>query len=205
MFATTEKRERSLGMKLGLKPHRCLSPKCVGVRRPHRPGVHGKARRQMSEFALQLQEKQRLRAVYGIREAYLEKLFREALTHRGVTGAALLGFLERRLDNAVYRLGFAPSRSTSRELVSHGHIDVGGRRVDIPSYRVKPGDVISIHPTSREHPAFRDLKARLEKYTPPSWLSVNPEALHGIVKAAPGAHDLDVLFDTGLVVDYYGK
>ena len=205
MFATKEKKERSLGARLGLKPHRCLSPKCAYVRRPHRPGMHGKARRTMSEFAEQLQEKQRVRAVYGVREAPLEKLFREAQKHRGITGVTLLKFLEQRLDNVVYRCGFAPSRSVARELVSHGHIDVKGRRVTIPSYRVRAGDVVSVHPSSREHPRLRELKASLDKYAPPSWLLVDAEKIEGTVKSLPAPADTETIFDVGLVVDYYSK
>lgn len=204
MFQTKEKKERSLGVKLFLKPHRCASPKCVTVRRPTRPGVHGKSRRRpLSEFGEQLKEKQKIQFSYGLREAQMRRVFHEALRNPSVTGVMILTLLERRLDNVVYRLGLAPSRSVGRELVSHGHIQVNGRRVDIPSFRVKAGDTISIRPQSKDQAAFKDLSTTLAKYEPPSWLSLDKEKLEGKVVSLP--KDFDEAFDLSKVVDYYSK
>ena len=204
MFNTREKRERSLGVRLLLKPERCASPKCATVRSPQRPGAHGKDRRRTpSEFGQLLAEKQKFKFTYGLREAQLRHLFERAARHAGVTGTMFVAFLERRLDNVIFRLGFAPSRSVARQLVGHGHFVVNGRKVTIPSYAVKPGDVLAIRPQSNAHPAFRELAARLKEYEPPSWLHIDKEKLEGKVLGAP--RDLDVPFDVNMVVDYYSR
>lgn len=203
MFDTREKKERSLGTKLFLKANRCNSPKCVAVRRPQRPGLHGKAYKSLSEFGQQLKEKQRIRFAYGIRESQMERVVKEATKNPGVTGPLIISLLERRLDNVVYRLGFAPSRSVGRQLASHGHILVNGRKVTVPSYRVRTGEVITIRPQSKDHPAFKDLPAALKKYEPPMWLAIDADKLGGRVVSDP--KDFDVPFDVNLVVDYYSK
>src|SRR3989344_532241 len=139
-----EKKERSLGVKLFLKADRCNSPKCVTVRRPQRPGLHGNAyRRQSSEFGQQLKEKQKIKFLYGIRERQFQNIFNSAAKNPGVTGEMIMKLLEKRLDNVVYRLGLAPSRSVARQLVGHGHVLVNNRRVTIPSCQVKVNDLIS--------------------------------------------------------------
>ena len=163
MFDTKEKKERSLGVKLFLKAHRCNSPKCVAVRRPQRPGMHGKSYKSLSEFGQQLKEKQKIRYTYGIREAQMKRLAKEAIKSQGVTGEVIMSMLERRLDNVVYRLGLAPSRSVGRQLVSHGHIVVNGRKVTIPSYKIRVNDLISIRPQSREYAMFKDLGESLDR------------------------------------------
>jgi small subunit ribosomal protein S4 len=204
MFNTKEKKERSLGTKLFLKAHRCSSPKCVIIRRPKRPGSHGGDRRRaLSEFGQQLREKQKIQFTYGVRETYLKKIFGLAAKNPGVTGPMIIGFLERRLDNAVFRLGFAPSRSVARQLVSHGHILVSGRKVTIPSFQVKTGDTIVIRPQSANHPLLKDLKTNLAKYEPPVWLGLDKEKLEGRVVSLP--KDFEIPFDVNLVVDYYSK
>lgn len=204
MFNTKEKRERSLGVKLFLKPYRCGSPKCVAVRRPARPGVHGKRPRRLSEHGIQLAAKQKILATYGLREAAFRRLITRAFRRPEITSEKALHFLERRLDNVVYRLGFAPSRSVARQLVGHGHITVNGRRVSIPSYEVKAGDEISIRPASREQPLLKELPEALKKYEPPSWLALQGEGtLSGKVVGEP--RDVDAPFDLDLVVDYYSK
>lgn len=205
MFNTREKKERSLGTKLFLKAERCNSPKCVTIRRPTRPGLHGKARRRGvgSEFASQLREKQKIKFSYGIREDYLEKIFTRAARNPGITGQMIISYLERRLDNVIFRLGLAPSRSVGRHLVGHGHIMVNGQRVDIPSFEVKTGNVVSIRPQSKDHPAFKDLANRLKQYEPPVWLSFDKEKFEGKVLSEP--KDYDIPFDVNLVVDYYSK
>lgn len=203
MFDTKEKKERSVGVKLFLKASRCNSPKCVGVRRPHRPGLHGKAYKSLSEFGQQLKEKQKIRFTYGLREAQMEKVAREATKHKGVTGPLIISLLERRLDNVVYRLGFAPSRSVGRQLVGHGHILVNGKRVSAPSYRVRTGEVVTIRPQSKDNAALKDLSTTLKKYETPVWLSVDADKLEGKVLADP--KDFENPFDVNLVVDYYSK
>ncbi len=205
MFNTKEKKERSLGTKLFLKPYRCSSLKCVTTRRPQRPGVHGAKRRrgQLSEFGQQLKEKQKIKFSYGIREAQLKKIFSKAVKNPGITGPMIISYLEQRLDNAVFRLGLALSRSVARQLVSHGHIVVNGSKVTIPSYQVKTGDVIAIRPQSKDHPAFQDLAVSLKNYQAPVWLSLDKEKLEGKVVSPP--KDFDILFDVSLVVDYYSK
>ncbi|MDP3901375.1 MAG: 30S ribosomal protein S4 [bacterium] len=204
MFNTKEKKERSLGAKLFLKPLRCNSPKCVTIRRPSRPGLHGKRRRgQLSEFGQQLLEKQRVKFSYGVKENYLEKIFKRAEKNPEITGDMIIMLLERRLDNVVFRLGLAPSRSIGRQLVGHGHIAVNGRKTKAPSYQVKIGDVITINAPSKDHPLFKNLPVDLKNYVSPEWLSLDSDKLEGKIISAPKG--LDILFNVNLVVDYYSK
>ena len=203
MFNTTEKRERSLGTKLFLKPHRCNSPKCVSTRRPQRPGMHGKSYKSLSEFGQQLKEKQKIRFTYGLRENQMERVVKEATKNPGVTGPLIISLLERRLDSVAYRLGFAPSRSVGRQLVSHGHIMVNGRRTTVPSYRVSEGDLISIRPQSKDYAIFKEAADNIKKYEAPIWLSLDKDKMEGKVVSDP--KELDISFDVNLVVDYYSK
>jgi small subunit ribosomal protein S4 len=203
MFNTSEKRERSLGTKLFLKGARCLGPKCVTVRRPNPPGPHTKLRRKLSEYGKQLREKQRIQWSYGLRESQLERLFAEALKNPAVTGDMVFRLLEQRLDNVAFRLGFASSRSVARQLVGHGHFVVNGRKVTIPSYRVKAGDVIGIRAASKDHPLFKELSNTLKTYEPPQWLHMDKEKYEGKVISLP--KDFDMEFDVNMVVDYYSK
>ena len=204
MFNTTEKKERALGIKLFLKGDRCNSPKCAMVRRPYRPGRHGKRRSGApTEFKLQLQEKQKIKATYGIREAYMKKIVGEAFKNPGVTGQMIISLLERRLDNVVFRLGLVPSRSVARQMVNHGHFFINGRPVTVPSYRVEVGDKISIRPKSKEQPVFKDLAINLKKVESPVWLALDGEKLEGIIVALP--KDIESIFDIKLVIDYYSK
>ena len=204
MFNTKEKRERSLGVRLFLKAFRSNSPKSAMVRRPHRPGLHGKdRRRQPSEFGKQLAEKQKFKFSYGLREAQMRRVFQAAAKSAKTTGPMIVSLLERRFDNVVYRLGFAPSRSVGRFLISHGHMFINGKRVDIPSRAVKTGDVITIRPQSATNPSFKDLGESLKKHTTPTWMTMNPETREGKITALP--KDFDIPFDISLVVDYYSK
>ncbi len=204
MFNTKAKQERKLGTPLFLKPYRSATGKSAIVRRPSRPGQHGAARRRAgSEFARQLLEKQKLRFTYGVREAQMKKYFTIAMKSDESTGAALVTLLERRLDNVVYRLGLAPSRSVARQVVGHGHIQVDGKRVSAPSAQTYIGDVVRIRPQSKDYAPFKDLAERLKKADAPAWLSVNAETAEGTVKALP--KDVDTSFDISLVVDYYSK
>ena len=195
MFDTREKRERSLGVRLGLKPERCVGPKCAATRKPYRPGVHAKRRAQTpSEMKLQLREKQIIKATYGIREAAMR---------RAVKSGNLVAYLEKRLDNVVYRLGFALSRSIGRQLAGHGHILVNGRKVTIPSYQLRVGDVISIRPQSKDHHLFKELNLNFKKIEAPVWLSRDDEKVEGKVISEP--KDLSMPIDMNLVIDYYSK
>ena len=204
MFNTQEKQERSLGVKLFLKAHRCSSPKCVTSKNPYGPGPHGKSRkRAKSEMGEQIMEKQRFKASYGIREAAMRKVFQVASKNKGITGNTILTLLERRLDNVVYRLGLAPSRAIARQLVNHGHIHVNGRKVTIPSFLVKIGEVVSIRPESKGHPAFKELGESLKKYETPVWLTMDKEKMEGKVVGMP--KDFEILFNINKVVDYYSK
>lgn len=204
MFNTKEKRERSLGTKLFLKASRCASPKCVMVRRPQPPGIHGKRRgRRLSEFGQQLKEKQKIKFSYGLREAQMKKLFLIALRNPGTTGETILQLLERRLDNVVYRLGLALSRSVARQLVNHGHILVNGRKVNKPSFLVKIGNIISVRPQSKNKFIFKDLSLTLKKYEPPVWLNIDKEKFEGRMITLP--KDFNLPFDVNMVVDYYSK
>lgn len=204
MFNTREKRERSLGVKLFLKADRCNSPKCAMIRRASRPGVHGKRhRRAGSEYGEQLKEMQKFKYSYGLRGAQLRRVFVAAAKNPGVTGELFTQLLERRLDNVVFRLGLAASRSVARQLVGHGHVLVNGRKTTIPSYLVKKGDRIAIRPQSKDHPLFISIPERLKNYEPPSWLAINKESLEGEVVSLP--RDVEAPFDVNLVVDYYSK
>lgn len=203
MFDTREKKERSLGTKLFLKADRCNSAKCATARRPHRPGLHGKSYKSLSEFGQQLKEKQKIRFTYGIREKQMKLIFKKASRNPGITGAMIMTILEGRLDNVVYRLGFAPSRSVARQLVGHGHILVNGRKATIPSMQVAVDDVISLRPQSSDHPLFRDLADKLKKQDVPVWLKLDVEKKEGKVVSAP--KDFEVPFDVNLVVDFYSK
>ena len=198
-----EKKERALGEKLFLKGERCLSPKCAVVRRPYRPGAHGRDRRRaLSEFGQQLQEKQKIRLTYGLKEAQFRRFFKGALKKGGESNI-ILEKLERRLDNVIFRLGFAVSRSIARQTVSHSHILVNNKIVNIPSYEVKIGDIITIKPTSKNLPLFKELSAQLKKYEPPSWLALDKEKLEAKVVSLPS--NIQTPFNINLVVEYYSR
>jgi small subunit ribosomal protein S4 len=200
---------RREGEKLFLKGERCVSPKCAFERRPYPPGLHGKQaqfrRRKESDYALQLRAKQKARRVYGIMERQFRRYFREAEQKRGLTGANLLILLESRLDNVVYRLGFAASRPQARQLVRHGHFEVNGHKVNIPSFAVKPGDVIVVRSRSQRMPSFKELALDLEHRAAPEWLSRDDETMVGRVMAFPTREDIDVAINEQLIVEYYSR
>jgi small subunit ribosomal protein S4 len=205
MFDTREKRERSLGAKLFLKSERCNSPKCVMVRRPTRPGVHGAGKKfqRISEYGTQLKEKQKVKYSYGLREKTFRRIILEAIKSPGVTGEVILTLLERRLDNVIYRMGFAPSRAIARQLVSHGHFIINNRKVTIPSYQMKVGDKVRVRPQSEKHPSFKELQRDITKLDLPNWVSRTQDKLEGEMMALP--RDIDMPFDINMVVDYYSK
>jgi small subunit ribosomal protein S4 len=199
---------RREGEKLFLKGERCYSPKCAFERRPYAPGSHGRDaqfRRKVSDYGLQLRAKQKTRRVYGVLERQFRRYFREAEQRRGLTGTNLLIILESRLDNVVYRLGFATSRAQARQLVRHGHMEVNGRKVDIPSYLVRPGDVIRVRAIRRQNAYFRDLALDLEHRPVPEWLSRDDETMSGRVMALPERKDIDVAINEQLIVEYYSR
>lgn len=205
MMGPKEKLERALGERLGLKGDRAMSPKSAMVRKPYKPGVHGpRARmRALSEFGLQLREKRKFKLTYGVDERNLKRIFGMAVAAKGAVGTKMLEFLERRVDNVVFRLGFAPTRLASRQLVSHGHITVNKKKVTSPGFTVRVGDVIGVNAGSALKGAFTKRKEILEKYNPPSWLVLHPEKMEGQVLAPPTAPD--VPFEINLLVESFSK
>ena len=201
---------RREGEKLFLKGARCLSPKCSFERRSYPPGQHGKdaqfRRGRGSDYSLQLREKQKARRVYGILERQFRRYFREAVRQPGLTGSNLLSILESRLDNVVYRMGWADSRNHARLLVQHGHFAVNGRRTNIPSFLVRPGDVITVRDGSRNRKYFKEMPAYMEERPPaPEWLSVDMAAMRGMVERAPERRDVDIPLNEQLIVEYYSR
>jgi small subunit ribosomal protein S4 len=198
-------------MKLYLKGARCDGPKCPIVKRqPAKnfpPGQHGQRRtRRPSEFGLQLREKQKVRRFYGVMESQFHKHFVEAERRGGVTGDNLLQILESRLDNVVYRMGFADSRRQARQLVRHGHFMVNGRKTDIPSFLVKGGDVVTVRPQSRDRTYFTDYGEVLNSRRAPDWLSVDASALSGKILNLPTRDQIEVpAFNEALVVEHYSR
>ncbi|GIV78706.1 30S ribosomal protein S4 [Litorilinea aerophila] len=200
---------RREGQKLFLKGERCLSPKCAIERRPYPPGEHGKKatfRRKVSDYGMQLREKQKARRIYGVMEKQFRRYFREASRRKGLTGATLLTILESRLDNVVYRLGFADSRSQARQLVRHGHFEVNGRKTDIPSYLVSVGDVISVRANSQNNAYFKERAQIIQNGAKvPAWLSLNPMTLSGSVVGEPSREDIEIPLNEQLIVEYYSR
>lgn len=196
---------RREGTKLFLKGERCLTGKCAVDRRTYAPGEHGQARRKASNYANQLREKQKLRRIYGILERQFERYFRMAARKKGITGETLLRLLETRLDNVVYRLGFARSRSQARQLVSHGHFTVNSHKVDIPSYQVKPGDVVAVAEGSRDLPLFKEFRENGGTVGVPAWLELNAEELSGKVLALPTRDQIDVPVQEQMIVELYSR
>ncbi|MCL6518644.1 MAG: 30S ribosomal protein S4 [Armatimonadetes bacterium] len=196
---------RREGMKLFLKGERCYSRKCSFERRSYPPGQHGQTRPgKIKEYGAQLREKQKLRRIYGVRETQLRIYIKEAIRRRGVTGETLLQLLESRLDNVVYRLGFASSRAMARELVSHGHFLVNGQKVNTPSYLVKPGDVIEVKPKSKDIiPIVESLQATAGRVPP--WLELDAEAKKGRVLRLPTREEIDTQVDETLIVEFYSR
>ena len=199
---------RREGLKLLLKGDRCLSSKCAVERRSGPPGSKERRRRfrgRTSEYGIQLREKQKVRRVYGVLERQFRRYYREAGRRKGLTGSNLLTILESRLDNVVYRLGFADSRQQARQLVQHGHFDLGGVRTNISSCLVKPGDEIAVRERSRRLPYFRTMVERLGERAVPEWLSLDAESLRGQVVSLPSREHVDIPVNDQLVVEYYSR
>jgi len=192
-------------MKLYLKGERCFGPKCAVERRKYPPGEHGQGRRKVSEFGLQLAEKQKIRSIYGVLERQFRKHFEEAERRPGMTGPNLLAILESRLDNVVYRLGFGSSRAQARQIVRHGHITLNGRKTNIPSALVREGDTVGVAPKSRDDEYFSALKGELTEKTVPRWLALEMDTLSGRVLNIPAREDIDASVNEQLVVEYYSR
>lgn len=197
---------RREGGKLMLKGERCFSTKCAFERRSYAPGSHGQQRaRKPSDFALQLREKQKAKRTYGILEKQFRKYFEKAESLTGVTGETLLQLLEMRLDNVVYRLGFADSRNQARQLVRHGHFTVNGRPTDIPSFGTKAGDIIAVKESSKESEYFQTAAEAIKRHDPPGWLSLDAQAMAGKVLRAPERDEIALPVDEALIVEFYSR
>ncbi|MEJ6949556.1 30S ribosomal protein S4 [Natronospora cellulosivora (SeqCode)] len=192
--------------KLYLKGERCYTDKCAIERRPYVPGEHGQGRRgKQSEYGLQLREKQKVRKIYGILEKQYRRYYEMAEKMGGVTGENFLQLLERRLDNVVYRMGFASSRNQARQFVLHGHILVNGKKVNIPSYQIDVDDVLSIKDASRKTTTFKEVLEYNSDAKVAEWLSVNMEKAEGTVLALPVREDIDYPVQENLIVEYYSR
>jgi len=196
---------RREAQKLFLKGERCYTKKCSLDKRAYAPGQHGQLRKKQSEYGLQLREKQKAKRFYGVLESQFSKYFDMAVQRRGVTGANLLQILESRLDNAVYRLGLATSRAEARQLVRHAHFTVNGGKVNIPSYLLKPGDIIALRPKSRSVQKFRSILEITGSKVVPSWLEFNIDNMSGRVVTMTPREDVDLQVSEHLIVELYSK
>ena len=197
---------RRVGEKLFLKGERCFTPRCAVERRRSAPGDNtSRRRRRVSDHGIQLREKQKARYIYGILEKQFRRYMEQAFKKPGVTGQYLLELLERRMDNTVYRLGFADSRSQARQLVLHGHFTVNGRKTNIPSYIMQPNDVIAWKESHKERDFFKALTDEIPKRPVPQWLSLDITDMTGRVATLPTEEDLESAIDTRLIVEYYSR
>ncbi len=191
--------------KLYLKGDRCFSDKCAVERRAFPPGQHGQRRGKTSDYGLQLREKQKVKRMYGLAEKQFNLTYKRAARMRGVTGHNLLMLLELRLDNVVYRLGFAGSRSQARHWVRHGHVTINGNRVDIPSARLKVGDVVAVKDKSREIPQLKESLEAVARRSVPEWLELEADKFRGTVKALPNREELTIPMQEQLIVELYSR
>ena len=197
---------RREGTKLFLKGERCLTDKCAIERRNFPPGQHGKARRpRLLGYGVQLREKQKVRRVYGILEGQFRRYFEKAAVRKGITGELLLQFLERRLDNVVYRVGLATSRAQARQSVLHGHFQVNGRKASIPSYMVKPGDVVEVRLKSRQNPSVLSSREATSHQGIPTWIEVDRENLRCTILSNPQRQEIALPIQEKLIVELYSK
>nr|MBN1229948.1 30S ribosomal protein S4 [Anaerolineae bacterium] len=200
---------RREGEKLYLKGSRCYSAKCAMEKRNYPPGQHGREtqfrRGRASNYALQLREKQKVRRIYGILERQFRRYYRVAQQRSGLTGSNLLSLLESRLDNVVYRMGYAESRAMARQLVQHGHFEVNGRRTNVPSFIVKPGDQIRVRDGSRKRTLFKQIGDIARERSVPEWVSRNISDLSGTMSRLPERTDIDLTINEQLIVEYYSR
>ncbi|NLN15372.1 MAG: 30S ribosomal protein S4 [Tissierellia bacterium] len=195
---------RREGMKLYLKGDRCYSDKCAITRRNYAPGQHGQGRKKVTEYGLQLREKQKVRRIYGINESQMVKYFKMADKMKGITGENLLKLLELRFDNVVYRMGFASSRAEARQLVTHGHFLLNGKKANIPSMLLSVGDVIAIKEKSRSSEKIKDLIENHDGNTV-QWIKVDLDKYEGTIVAEPTREDIDIPIEEHLIVELYSK
>ncbi len=200
-----EKIERRLGVSLGLKGERRLAGKSAIDKRPYAPGQHGQRRAKISQYGLQLREKQKAKYMYGVAEKQFRRLFKDANRMEGNTGENLIALLERRLDNVVYRMGFATTRAFARQLVTHGHILVDGKRVNIPSYRVKPGQKIEVREKSKNNPQIQRAMELTRQTGMVSWVDVDETKLFGIFTRVPEREEVVIPVEERLIVELYSK
>ncbi len=196
---------RRQGEKLFLKGERCMTNRCAFERRGYAPGEHGQRRPKVSEYGLQLKEKQKARRIYGVLEQQFRNYFLEAEKQKGITGENLLQMLERRLDNVCYRLGFGNSRNEGRQLIRHGHITINGKRVNIPSYLVKAGDEVRVRDKSKELEVFKRAMERIEQRGISPWMLLEKEAMKGTIVHLPTREDITVPINEQLIVELYSK
>ncbi len=196
---------RREGMKLFLKGDRCFKDKCAIERRNYAPGQHGRRRSKVLGYGLQLREKQKVKRIYGLLERQFRLYFQRAAKKSGITGDNLLRQLELRLDNAVYSLGFASSRAQGRQLVRHGHIEVNGKKINIPSYQVKKGDVVQVREKSRKNEQIRQAVETAAGRGVPPWLLLNAEQFQGTVQDVPKREDIRLPIQEQLIVELYSK
>ncbi len=196
---------RRENLKLFLKGERCYTDKCAIERRAYPPGQHGQGRPKFSEYSLQLREKQKVKRMYGLLENQFRRTFTEAARVKGITGETLLVLLERRLDNVTYRMGFASSRAEARSLVRHGHILINGKKVNIPSYAVRVGDVVSVKEPSRQITRVVAALEGAQRRGVPDWAEVDREAFSGRVKILPTRSDITMPINEKLIVELYSK
>jgi small subunit ribosomal protein S4 len=196
---------RREGAKLFLKGTRCYTKKCSFERRPSPPGQHGVRRRKVGDFGLQLREKQKVRRVYSVLERQFKNYFDNAESRPGVTGENLLRLLELRLDNVIYRMGFASSRPQARQLVAHGHFEVNGRATNVPSYQLRPGDTITVRQSRQAREPFKIAKETLRSHQAPEWLSVDAAKLSGTIGDQPRRDQMPLDLNEQLVVEFYSR
>jgi len=196
---------RREGQKLFLKGERCYTNKCAIDRRSYAPGMHGQQRKKLSEYGIQLREKQKAKRFYGVLESQFRKYYEMAIRKKGITGEILLQILESRLDNVVYRMGFGTSRAEARQLFTHGHFLVNGRKVNIPSYLIKEGDVIEVAENSRKLERFKEILDVTGSKVIPKWLEVDHENMKGRVISLPAREDIDLPIQEHLIVELYSK
>ncbi|MEW6082462.1 MAG: 30S ribosomal protein S4 [Bacillota bacterium] len=196
---------RREGGKLFLKGEKCYTPKCPVDKRNYPPGEHGQGRKKVSEYGIQLREKQKVRKVYGVLEAQFRRYFRKAEQSRGVTGEILLQLLERRLDNVVHRMGAGASRAEARQLVRHGHFTVNGKKVDVPSYLVKQGDIVAVKPKFRDDARMKELQEFAKGRSFPEWLEVDVDNMAAKVLRYPNRENIDIPVEEHLIVELYSR
>lgn len=196
---------RREGEKLFLKGDRCYTEKCAVERRKYPPGQHGQGFKKLSDYGIQLREKQKVRKIYGLLERQFRRYFYEAERRKGITGEILLQLVESRLDNTVYRMGFAPNRVRARQLISHGHIVVNGKKINLPSYQVREGDSVSVKDSSRDMPEIIDSLSKVEHRGIPAWVEVDSANHTGKVLRIPSRDEIQLPVQEQLIVELYSK